>query len=778
MSEKIVYSVVLAGGLSTRMGSQHTNKVCLELVNVPVICRVLDACEAGGIRQHLVVIGASADKVIECVSPRFRNVLYACQSGQRGTAEALGSALAALPAAEDALLLVLPGHRILAPEVIAGLRTLYEASPEAKVAEVVLRPADGAVRPTSIYFGRATDFRAGWQALSSADDGSGELRLSDLVERLCAGSPKAHAVLTVTDPGKVLGFTNPAEFLEVAELLRRNAGKSDHDVAPEEYRPIGRWLNHLRWIAAGGAVADDTFDAMFLALYGDDRELARREAAALVQLLEMAEADLGAEAPVAVVRSPGRVNVMGRHVDHQGGNCNLMTIGYETLMAVHLRHDDLVRLKNVDPEFPATEFAVGELVRDLPWDDWQTLVGSAKLARLLKQYGVGWADYVKAVFLRFQKHFFNRKLKGMDIYVAGNVPMAAGLSSSSTLVVGAAEAVVSANRLDLMPDKLVTLCGEGEWFVGTRGGAADHAAVKLGQCNKVVKVGFFDFRVEELVDFPSDYALIVGDSGIKARKSSNAKDQFNHRVSCYRIGLALLRRAYPQYQGVLQHLRDFNARTLGVPGSWIYRMLKVLPEQATRAELAALLPETDLGVYWSNHAEPADGLYPIRGVVLYGLAECARSSVYVEWLRAGDMKAVGHLMNVSHDGDRVVRFDAAGENPQPYRYDSGDAALTALEAALERGERFAGLHEQPGSYRCSLPEIDRMVDLARGVPGVAGAQLAGAGLGGCMMVMVHNDMIGALMEKLECAYYRPSGREARLLRCRPIAGAGLIRWDK
>jgi N-acetylgalactosamine kinase len=297
----------------------------------------------------------------------------------------------------------------------------------------------------------------------------------------------------------------------------------------------------------------------------------------------------------------------------------------------------------LNSEFQPTEFSIGELVRDLPWDDWQTLVGSDKLARLLKQYGVSWSDYIKAVFLRFQKHFYNHKLRGMDMIVSGNVPMAAGLSSSSTLVVGAAEAVVGANRLDLEPDKLVTLCGEGEWFVGTRGGAADHAAVKMGACNKVVKVGFFDFKVEKMVHFPPEYALIVADSGIKARKSSNAKDQFNHRVSCYRIGLLLLKKFFPQYASRLHHLRDFTCENLGIPLDWFYKLLCQLPENAARSELEAMLPGEDLSVFWNNHAEPADKLYPIRGVVIYGLAECARSKRYVDCLEKGNMQEIGEM---------------------------------------------------------------------------------------------------------------------------------------
>ena len=77
-------------------------------------------------------------------------------------------------------------------------------------------------------------------------------------------------------------------------------------------------------------------------------------------------------------------------------------------------------------------------------------------------------------------------MRGADIIVAGDIPIAAGLSSSSALVVAAAEAIVAVNQLNIFPSQLIDLCGEGEWFVGTRGGTADHAAIKLGQRSRVV----------------------------------------------------------------------------------------------------------------------------------------------------------------------------------------------------------------------------------------------------------------------------------------------------
>jgi N-acetylgalactosamine kinase len=69
-----------------------------------------------------------------------------------------------------------------------------------------------------------------------------------------------------------------------------------------------------------------------------------------------------------------------------------------------------------------------------------------------------------------------------------------------------------------------------------------------------------------------------------------------------------------------------------------------------------------------------------------------------------------------------------------------------------------------GAYACSLPELDRIVDIARRQPGVEGAQLAGAGLGGCIMVLVQKPHTRGLLKTLT-----EHGIQADVFR--PIAGA-------
>jgi len=612
----------------------------------------------------------------------------------------------------------------------------------------------------------------------------GEEYLPDMItilsqDRNPDGGHFAARALTVEDEHAVMAFNNPAELLEIEAHIQ--AGKKQGMVPSlpkgDHIRPISKWAAAFQDVLAGKKAAAELQEEL-VRLYGRDEELIPERTRAYIRLLDHVATVLEADEPVMLVRSPGRVNMMGRHVDHQGGHCNLMTIGYETLVAVHPRQDDRVHLYNLDRDrFPDREFSIGELVSELPWDDWISLINSEKVSNLVLSAGGDWSQYVKAAVLRLQKKFADRRLCGLDMVFSGNVPIAAGLSSSSALVVATTEAMVATNRLNIFPSQFVDLCGEGEWFVGTRGGSADHAAIKYGERGKVVKVTFFEFAVEDIVPFPEDHALLVCDSGVKAQKTTNAKDQFNHRVACYRIGALLIKKFFPRYAPFIQHLRDVNTANLEVPLRQIYKILLHLPEKISRDELRQLIPIEQLAPLFESHKPPEDGVYPIRGVVLFGLAECARSRCFADALKDNDLEEIGRLMNVSHDGDRVVRLSTEGQ-ALAYASPTDNSYLLGLIDDLESGDPqrvlAAQLQWQPGAYHCSIAEIDRMVDVSLSVDGVLGAQLAGAGLGGCMMLLVHEKAVSAVSSALEKQYYRSEGKPVSILQCRPISGSSVL----
>ncbi len=74
-------------------------------------------------------------------------------------------------------------------------------------------------------------------------------------------------------------------------------------------------------------------------------------------------------------------------------------------------------------------------------------------------------------------------------------------------------------------------------------------------------------------------------------------------------------------------------------------------------------------------------------------------------------------------------------------------------------------------YAVSTPELDRLVTLARAVPGVLGARLTGAGFGGCTVNLVERTALAAFQERVIDRYRAETGRPATMLVCRSANGA-------
>ena len=628
----------------------------------------------------------------------------------------------------------------------------------------------------SVYLFKA---RALYDALRhiTADNAQKEEYLTDAIAVLAAArNPDGsfrHKIIPVDadDPNWVLAFNNPEELLDIEDYLRRQeaiaSGVELREPAPRPRRTVEEWLKLLDGDAPGLA-------RRFADIYGGDPALHReRRQACRETLLEFARV-YGLDSRVLLIRSPGRVNLMGRHVDHRGGHNNLVAINKEVLMVVEERRDNNVALHNRDfQQFKFRTFNIGEEVANLDWDDWISTINSEKVMRMVREAAGDWANYIKAAALRLQEKFRNRRIRGMNVMASGNIPMGAGLSSSSAMVVAAAEAIVELNGLAVNPQQFVNLCGEGEWFVGTRGGSGDHAAIKLSRRGAIAHVRFYPFEVESILPFPEGYRVVVCASGIQARKAANARDTFNQCIAAYEAGCLFLRKLLPGKADRIEYLRDVNTETLECAEADILRLVQGLPNRIGRSEMLRQLAGQDtarLEQLFLSHNEPPDG-YRVRGVCLFGIAECLRSRDCAQLLERGDVEGFGRLMTLSHDGDRVSRLDAAGER-QPVPLDVSDADLDAAIAACERGA--SRLMMVPGSYACSTPELDSMVGIALRVDGVVGAQLAGAGLGGCIMVLCRDDATAPLREAMTRGYYEPAGREPQIEPCVPVEGSGIV----
>ena len=571
----------------------------------------------------------------------------------------------------------------------------------------------------------------------------------------------------------------PDELSALRAHVRRTKRRRKFDavssrprLGPDQYDTVGRWLAKIEEQSPG-------LRQWLGSIYGRHEDLHRQKCRDLAGVLQCYAKRFGADEKVCIVRAPGRVNLMGRHVDHRGGLANFLAIDRETVAVVGLREDNNVAAVNTRPqEFKPVQFNVPELIGRFARSDWLNFVNSDWVRDMLYAAAGDWGNYIKAAVLRLQHQYRDVNIRGLNLALSGNVPIAAGLSSSSTIVVATLQAAIALNGFELTSRQFVDLCGEGEWFVGSRGGAGDHAAIYLGQRGKIAHVGYLPFRVIKIIDAPEDYQVIIANSHIKAAKSSAAKDTFNERIASYNLGLALLKQQCPEIAGAVRYVRDLNPETIGCTTGDVYRMLLKVPQFMTRKDFRTMLAAEHRDLIEANfatHAEPER--YNPRGVLLFGTSEIVRAGMCVDYLETARVEQFGRLMEISHNGDRISLPGPGGKyrkTPEPCTDDYLNRLIAEVDCEDPRKVAGAQLHVQPGSYACSTPQIDRMVDIAASVPGVAGAQIAGAGLGGCIMVLARKDCVQALREALVTHYYLPAGLEPAVLPCITTEGAGLV----
>jgi len=522
------------------------------------------------------------------------------------------------------------------------------------------------------------------------------------------------------------------------------------------YHPAAAWIAAVRDQGSG-------FNCTLRQICADREDLRAGATEMCDRALEAFARVYGAETGALVIRSAGRVNVLGTHIDHRGGTVNPVAVNHMWLIAAP-RDDDVVAAKNVESEAFADEtFRIGaclphgQKVRD--WHLWC----HDEFEKRAGDPSITWSTYVRAAVLYLQhlcttdEGAFAPRLRGMNLMFYGDVPRAVGLSSSSALVVAAAEAVVQLNGLAIPREELVTHCGYAERYVGTHGGCSDHGAIVFGRCNSLTHLAAFPLAVTSS-PLPGGYAFVLANSLVSAVKRAGARNAFNSRIAAYKLGFMMIRKSFPQYAAKLQYLRDVNPETLGVGEEDIYRIVRSLPVTATRADVLRLLPDTEAEIRqtFRIHDEPAKG-YPIRQICLYGITECIRANMVPDCLRRGDIRQFGELMSISHDGDRVSRVvdGQRVSTDNSYPDERIDALIDDLQSGdAERVER-ARLWRQGGGYDVSLPQVDTLVDIALATPGVLGAGLVGAGMGGCVVAIVRSERAQQLLRNLEEQYYIP-----------------------
>lgn len=274
---------------------------------------------------------------------------------------------------------------------------------------------------------------------------------------------------------------------------------------------------------------------------------------------------------------PGRLEVFGKHTDYAGGQVLVAAVPRGFAVAARARDDQRVRV---------LDHVNGNVVEIDPLAETPPLRG--------------WAGYVDVTARRLARNFPGVPF-GVDLVFASDLPRAAGMSSSSALVIAVATALAARGRLPERPewrDRIRTIEERATYFgciesgqafgtltgttgVGTHGGSEDHTAILAGRTGCL---GHFRFvpttRIAEIA-CPPGWTFVVATSGVHADKAGSVRERYNHAADSARALLRLWNRMSSKRAA---SLAEVVARPGAVEQLRVWISASVLPE-ATPAEL-------------------------------------------------------------------------------------------------------------------------------------------------------------------------------------------------
>ncbi|EEP82497.1 galactokinase [Uncinocarpus reesii 1704] len=441
---------------------------------------------------------------------------------------------------------------------------------------------------------------------------------------------------------------------------------------------------------------------------------------------------LHGQLPDFVARSPGRVNIIGEHIDYSLYDVLPTALRVDVLVAIRTVEtegsDGTVKLANVNgTKFPVREFIVPG-GRDIDIDASKP----------------DWANYFKAgllVALKFLREKSGRSSfvpLSMQALVDGTVPPGGGVSSSAAFVCASALAVVKAHGHDISKQDLLDISLVSERSVGVYSGGMDQAASIFSRRGYLLYVHFFPKFRTEYVPIPKtepEITFLVAQSFVTSHKAETAPKHYNLRVAECTLAALVLAKLHsielPKDASSLGYsFRTYHHELMRKEGrlqdpleyqldSIILGVLELLTQEQgyTREEIAQILGLTvpDLESKFLSAFPVQAERFLLRQRALHCFKEARRVLDFKACLSRADhldehgVNYLGQLMNESQESCRTL-------------------------------------------YDCSCPEVNEMCEIALRA-GSFGSRLTGAGWGGCTVHMIPQLKVDAVTSALKREYY-------------------------
>ncbi|MBO7214716.1 MAG: NTP transferase domain-containing protein, partial [Clostridia bacterium] len=363
-------AIILCAGKGTRMGDDTKNKVCFDLAGVPTIKRIIGNMKDAGVNRFVIVVGHNAYSVMDTLDGE-EGVVYAYQKEQKGTGHAALCGLKALQSiGYSGAVIISMGDKIISTRVISNLLEKSKTSKAVWSVQPLLANYNGGrvVTIDDKPFGVVEFADAALLKLGEVEVDNYEKTLKDIklnakkAEKVLIKAQKGKPCSTVTLCGRTftadevlyskyanaglycfdlnraveiisgLGNNNAQGEVYITDALEKFAQDGEaviNEVLAKEDMLTYSTKVELREISksfmrcASQIISDINLkkeDEFFVNLYSDNFENQKKR---YVELLQLFISKYGDE-KVVITRSPGRVNLMGRHIDHRGGGINVM----------------------------------------------------------------------------------------------------------------------------------------------------------------------------------------------------------------------------------------------------------------------------------------------------------------------------------------------------------------------------------------------------------------------------------------------------------------------
>lgn len=307
--------------------------------------------------------------------------------------------------------------------------------------------------------------------------------------------------------------------------------------------------------------------------------------------------------PEKIFFCPGRVNLIGEHIDYNRGKVMPCAISLGTFLAISKNTDKKLKFESLD------------------FDESAEL----HLQSSYTKTGKSWFNYPLGVI-----HYLlesGHTISGMDMLFAGNLPVGAGLSSSASIEVLTAFAINNLFQLDISRKDIALLGKKVEnEFIGVNSGIMDQFAVSNGKKNKAILLNCDTLEYEYLPFETGEYILAIINSN---KQRTLADSKYNERFAECGAALKLLKKELD-----VTHLCDIDAETFAAHRYLINnttlekRALHVITENERVKKAKKVLLSGELNRFgelmYASHESLKD-LYEVSGKELDTIVEFCKS---------------------------------------------------------------------------------------------------------------------------------------------------------